>query len=225
MQNQIKGGTIIQHVNPIPDVHAVPVKRQRLILNGVRNEQRNNLFRILIRTEIIRAAGDDGRESVGPDIRLNQQIPRGLGRRIGAVRTQRRVLRERAVLNAPVHLVRADLDIPFVVIPSRGLQKHIGPVDIRLNKTARLQDRTIHMRLGCEIDDDVDLPGQGLHRGRITNVAPHEAVVRMAFDIPQVVGIPGIGKLVQIDDRIIRMLPDHLPDEVAADETGATGDE
>jgi hypothetical protein len=53
----------------------------------------------------------------------------------------------------------------------------------------------------------------------------HERVARVVDDVVQVFLAAGVGQLVEIGDVPIRVRVERVADEVAADETGAAGDQ
>jgi len=53
MQHQINRFTMVKDVQPVSHIEAVAVKRQRLIVEGVGDEERDHLFRVLVRPEVV----------------------------------------------------------------------------------------------------------------------------------------------------------------------------
>ena len=68
-----------------------------------------------------------------------------------------------------------------------------------------------------------------LHEGQdtleVADVHLDEPVVGPVLDVLEVREIARIGKLVQVDDPVVRIFVHEQPHDVAADETGAAGDE
>src|SRR3990170_8802589 len=59
MQNHINRHTVIIHVYPVTDVHTISIKRKLLPLKRISNKQRDQFFRILVRSEVVGASCDN----------------------------------------------------------------------------------------------------------------------------------------------------------------------
>ncbi len=88
-------------------------------------------------------------------------------------------------------------------------------------------DGPIHVALGCEVDDRVDLvlDEEPLDERAVADVPVHERVLRMILHVRQVLEIARVGQLVEVHDVDVGMLLDHHPDEIAPDEAGTSRDE
>ncbi len=62
-----------------------------------------------------------------------------------------------AVRDVAVHFVGGDLVIAFEAELAGGFEQHVRAVDIGLDEGVRVHDRAIHVGLGREIDDGVDV--------------------------------------------------------------------
>src|SRR5438874_1252164 len=78
-QDQIERRAVVHDVQPVPHVPAVAVERQRLIVEGVGDEQRDNLLRVLKRAEVVRRPGDHDGDAVRLPVRQREQIAARLG--------------------------------------------------------------------------------------------------------------------------------------------------
>jgi hypothetical protein len=67
--NQIDRIAMVSNIKPVPDVHALAIDRQRLIVDRFLDHERNQLLRVLVRPVVIGAAGHRDRELEGPVIR------------------------------------------------------------------------------------------------------------------------------------------------------------
>src|SRR5439155_25888890 len=56
LDEEVDGGAVIGDEQPITNVPAVAIQRQGLIVDRVRDKERNELFRILPRAEVVRSA-------------------------------------------------------------------------------------------------------------------------------------------------------------------------
>jgi len=66
---------------------------------------------------------------------------------------------EQPLFDAPVHLVRADLDESFVPGFARRLQEDMSTCHIGADKILGWASGAVHVGLGREIDEEVGLPG------------------------------------------------------------------
>src|SRR5690606_37197225 len=97
---------------------------------------------------------------------------------------------------------------------------HVG-----LDEGGRAVDGAVHVALGGEVEHRVGavLGQQARHQGPVADVPVHEDVVGVALQRGQGVEVAGIGQRIEVDDPDT---PRHrLEYEIAADETGAAGDE
>jgi len=75
----------------------------------------------------------------------------------------------------PVDLVGGDLQEALVTMLFGGLKQHPGAVDVGLDKGAGLEQRSVDVGLGGEVEDAVVLGGQLVHQLCVADVAPHES--------------------------------------------------
>src|ERR1700730_481126 len=64
-KDQVKGSGMILDIEPITDIGAFPIDRKRLSLQGIEDDQRNQLLRKMIWSIVIRAVRNDNRKAVG----------------------------------------------------------------------------------------------------------------------------------------------------------------
>ena len=89
---------VILHVQPVPNIFPVAVYRKLLALKRIVDNQRNQLFRELVRAVIVAAVRNIRREPVSIHIGLYQHVRRSLACGIRAVRIIGRGLIEICVL-------------------------------------------------------------------------------------------------------------------------------
>src|SRR5262245_30296280 len=63
-QDEVNRRTVVEHIEPVADVAAITVQRQRLLVERVGDEERDHLLGVLIRPEIVRRAGDHERHAM-----------------------------------------------------------------------------------------------------------------------------------------------------------------
>lgn len=64
------------------------------------------------------------------------------------------------------------------------------------------------MALGCEMDDAVNFifPNDAPHLVEVGYVGFYECVIRLILDVLEIGKIPGIRKLVEVDDMVVGIL-------------------
>ena len=219
VQDELDPGAVILGVQPFTYLLPVAVHGQRLAFDGVGDEQRHELLRVLVRAVRVGAARDRGVDAVGAHIGEHLQIATCLGRAVRAGRQQRIVLdctaaaREVAVdlVGGDLHVACAGLARPFEQTDGA---EHVGPHEL-----LGAEDRPVDMRLGGEVHDRLT-SGARLGDGRrVGDVADDELVL----DACEVRPISRVRQLVEHDDLVT--LGCEPPDEVRPDEAGTAGDE
>ena len=85
-QRELDPGAVILDVQPLAPLPAVAVHRQVLPVERVRDEERQELLRVLARAVGVRAARDQRVDAVGAHVREHLQVAAGLRRRVRARR-------------------------------------------------------------------------------------------------------------------------------------------
>ena len=67
------------------------------------------------------------------------------------------------------------------------------------------------------MDDALDAGEDSPDEGLVADVAKDELVARVVLDVVQVVEVPGVGQLVQVDDPRRRMAAEDHPNKMTAD--------
>lgn len=200
LQNQVQGAAVVFDVNPVPDVLAVAVDGDGFTGQGVQDDGRDELLRVLVGAVVVAAAGDDHRQAVGDEVGPAQEVGGGFAGRVGAVGPdgtffgKGRVVR----LKRTVDLIGGYLEeFPDAVLPG-GLQQHLGALDVGLDKGCRVQDAAIHVGLGGQVGDEVEffLPEKTVDQLPVGYVAADKAVAGVILYVLQVFQVAGIGKLV-----------------------------
>ena len=217
---------MIAHEQPVAHVQAVAVERQGQVLERVRDEQRNDLLRVLVRPEVVRRAADEDRKAVGGEVRIGEAIGRRLARGIGVRGHQGVGLATAPLRDAAVDLVRRDLHERLHLATPRRLQERVGAEDVGADEPLGLADGSVDVRLGREIEDQIHAAlGRLLDVLRRGDVAAQEAIARVVLHRLEIRQIAGVGQLVEDRDVPVGMGGEGMADIVGADEPGATGDE
>ena len=64
VENQVNRTCVVHYVEPVPHILSASIDRERLAVTYIVDEQRNELFRELVRTIVVRAVCDNGRHAV-----------------------------------------------------------------------------------------------------------------------------------------------------------------
>ena len=82
------------------------------------------------------------------------------------------------------------------------------------------------MRLGSPVDNSIDivLADRGTHGLGVTDIALDEMVARVILDRLEVIGVAGIGQLVEDDGMIVGLGRQKMMNKVGADKARAAGD-
>src|SRR5215475_3346762 len=111
LEEQRQCARVIVDEQPIADVGAVAVNRQRPPVQGIEDRQGNELFRKLVRPIIVRAIGYYDRNAVGTMPGFRDMVGCGLGSGIGRARIVSGRLAEQADLaERSINLVGGNVD-------------------------------------------------------------------------------------------------------------------
>ena len=240
VQHEPDGAGVVLDIEPVADLHAVTVDRQRFALEGVEDHQRDQLFGEVVGTVVVRAVGRQRGEAVGVLVGADEVVAGGLGGGVGGVGFEvvvfgegRSTQRERAV-----DLVGGDVEETEGGLPRLGQP---GPVlfgaieqaertgDVGLDEGLGRVDGAVHVRLGGKIHHGVDrMVGEELRDQRgIADVAVGENIARVTGEVGEIRRGARVGERVEVDElgEGRALFSEALADEIAADEAAAAGDE
>ena len=122
-----------------------------------------------------------------------------------------------------VDLVGGDVVVADAVLP-HGLQQAEGALDVRAQEGLRVGDGVVVVALGGVVHDCVVAGDQSVQQLGVADVAHDElhAVRRQPGDV---LGVAGVGQLVQDGHVDARVVVHDVVDEVAADEAAAARDD
>ena len=173
-QHELDPGAVVLDPEPVADLLPVAVDRQRLAVERVRRQQRDQLLRVLVRPVGVRAARDRGVDAERPHVRGDVQVAAGLRDAVRARRLERIGLdRGAAGGEVAVDLVGRDLDEAGAAA-AHLLEQHLGAEELRPAEVGRAEDRAVDVRLGREVDDRVAAGGRLRDRLRVADVADDE---------------------------------------------------
>ncbi|MCY1231189.1 hypothetical protein D9M72_436280 [compost metagenome] len=230
--------TVIAHVQPVAHIEAVAINRQRLARQRIGDDQRDQLFREMVRAIVVGAVRRQHRQSIRMVIRTHQVIRGRLGCRVRAIgrvgggfRELRVGLAQRAehFIGGNVKETEVGLGLPFEAAPvsASRFQQREGANDIRLDELARTVDRPIHMAFGRKVNNSTRLVGREelVQCIAVTDIRLREHVPRIILDRRQRLPIARIGELVDVDDPIRRFVAQPCQNEIGANEPGAPSDQ
>ena len=226
LEDHVESLAVVAHEEPVAHVQPVAVEGQRLIIESVRDEQRDQLLGVLVRTEIVRGARDQHGQPVSRVVRVGEAVGRGLACGIGVRRHQGVLLAAGSLRNAAVDLVGGDLEEALDTARPRCLEEGVGAVDVGADEALRIAYRAIDVRLRGEVEHDVGAAFHGqrhvLARG---HVAAEETITRVPLEVLQVVRVAGVGQLVEDGDLPLGVTGEGVMGVMGSDEARAARDQ
>ena len=193
--------------------------------SALRDEPRHDLLRMLARPVVVERPHDHDRQPVGDEVRVGEPVGARLRRGVGAARIERMLLVHRIGLGRPVDLARRDQDESLDRRRADRVEQDLRPLDVRRHELGRaLGDRLLDVRLGCGVDDHVDLGDDVGDELRVSDVAVDERQPLVRHHVGEVLEVAGVGERVERDD-LVRRRRQQMADDVRRDEPGAAGDE
>lgn len=220
------GGAVVLGVDPVADVPAVAVEPGAHAVDEVGDLARDELLNVLVGAVVVGAVGDGGSQAEGAGPGAHQQVGGRLGGAVRGARAVGRLLGEAGGVvqrQVAVDLVGGDVVVARAV-PAAGLDEGVGALDVGAQERARVGDGVVVVGLGGVVDHGVRLGDQAVDQGGVADVANDEldAVGGQPGDV---VGVAGVGQLVEHGDVDVRVLAHDVVDEVGADEAAAAGDD
>ncbi|MPM69922.1 hypothetical protein SDC9_116870 [bioreactor metagenome] len=228
------GAAVVLDVEPIANLHAITIDRQRLARQGVHDHQWDQLFGEMVGAVVVAAVGRQHRHAIGVVPCAHQMVAGRLGGRVRAVRLVVVVFGECWVrcLQSAVDLVgryvqKAECLLVFRwqrrPVLARRFEQAKGAHHIGLDEILGPVDRTIHMRFGRKIHNRARLMlfEQTLDQCRVSDITLDEMVARIALQGLKVLQIARVGELVNVDHRLV-VDGQPVQHEVGANETSAT---
>lgn len=125
--DQVNGLAVILHIEPVPYVFPIPIHWKGLIFQSVHHHERYQLFRELVRSVVIAAAGNGSRQAVGTMVGAHQKIGSCLGAAVGRAGMKGRLFREEKIRSIqgqiPIYLVGGYLMVPAdAILPAASIR-------------------------------------------------------------------------------------------------------
>ena len=220
------GRGVVLGVDPVADVLALAVELGADAVDDVRDLPGDELLHVLVGAVVVGAVGDRGAQAVGAGPGADQHVGGRLGRAVRRGRVVRRLLGElgRVVESqVAVDLVGGDVVVADAVLP-HGLEQAEGALHVGAQEGLGVGDGVVVVRLCGVVHDGVVARDDAVQELRVADVA-HDELHAVGGQARDVLGVAGVGQLVQDGDVHLGVVVDHVVHEVAADEAAAASDD
>lgn len=220
------GRGVVLGVDPVADVLAAAVELGADAVDDVGDLSGDELLHVLVGAVVVGAVGDRGVKAVGAGPCAHEHVGARLGARVRAARVVRRLLGELGRVverQVAVDLVGGDVVVADAV-SADGLQQAEGSLDVGAKERLGVGDGVVVVALGGVVHDGVVAGYQPVQQLRVADVA-HDELHAVGGQTGDVLGVAGVGQLVQDGDVHPRVVVDHVVHEVAADEAAAARDD
>ena len=220
------GAGVVLAVDPVADVLALPVEFRLDPVDDVGDLPGDELLHVLVGAVVVGAVGDRGAKPVGAGPGAHEHVGGRLGGAVRRARVVRRLLGELGGVverQVAVDLVGGDVVVADAVFP-HGLQQAEGALDVGAQEGLGVRDGVVVVGLRGVVHDGVVARDEPVQQPGVADVAHDElhAVRRQPGDV---LGVAGVGQLVQDGDVDVRMVVHDIVHEVAADEAAAARDD
>ena len=220
------GRGVVLGVDPVADVIAAAVDLGADAVDDVGDLARDELLHVLVGAVVVGAVGDRGAQAVGARPGADQHVGGRLGRAVRRGRLIRRLLGELGRVverQVAVDLVGGDVVVADSVLAD-GLEQAEGALHVGAQERLGVGDGVVVVGLGGVVDDGVVARDDAVQQLRVADVA-HDELHAVRWQPGDVLGVAGVGQLVQDGDVDARVVVHDVVDEVAADEAAAARDD
>ena len=220
------GRGVVLGVDPVADVLALPVELRLDPVDDVRDLARDELLHVLVGSVVVGAVGDRGAQAVGAGPGADQHVRGRLGARVRAARVIRRLLGELGRVverQVAVDLVGGDVVVADAVLAD-GLQQAESALNVGAQERLGVGDGVVVVALCGVVHDGVVARDDAVQQLRVADVA-HDELHAVGGQARDVLGVAGVGQLVQDGDVDARVVVHDVVHEVAADEAAAARDD
>lgn len=220
------GRGVVLGVDPVADVLAAAVELGAHAVDDVGDLPGDELLHVLVGAVVVGAVGDRGAQAVGAGPGADEHVGAGLGRAVRGGRPVGRLLGELGGVverQVAVDLVGGDVVVADSVLAD-GLQQAEGALDVGAQERLRVGDGVVVVALRGVVHDGVVARHQPIEQLRVADVA-HDELHAVGGQPGDVLGVAGVGQLVQDGDVDLGMIVHHVVHEVAADEAAAARDD
>ena len=220
------GAGVVLGVDPVADVLAAAVELGAHAVDDVRDLARDELLHVLVGAVVVGAVGDRGAQAIGAGPGAHEHVGARLGARVRRGRVVRRLLGELGGVverQVAVDLVGGDVVVADAVF-AHGLQQAEGALDVGAQEGLRVGDGVVVVGLGGVVHDGVVAGDQPVQQPGVADVA-HDELHAVRGQPGDVLGVAGVGQLVQDGHVDARVVVHDVVHEVAADEAAAARDD
>ena len=220
------GRGVVLGVDPVADVLAAAVELGAHAVDDVGDLPGDELLHVLVGAVVVGAVGDRGAKAVGAGPGAHEHVGGRLGARVRGARVIWRLLGElRRVVErqVAVDLVGGDMVVADAVFAD-GLQQAEGALDVGAQERLGVGDGVVVVGLGGVVHDGVVARDDLIEQRGVADVA-HDELHAIGRQPGDVLGVAGVGQLVQDGDVDVRVVGDDMAHEVAADEAAAARDD
>ena len=220
------GRAVVLGVDPVADVAPVAVELGPDAVDEVGDLARDELLNVLVGAVVVGAVGDGGLQAEGAGPGAHEHVRGRLGGAVGAARAVGRLLGEAGRVverQVAVDLVGGDVVVAHVM-PAAGLDEGVGALDVGAQERARVRDGVVVVGLGGVVDHGVGPRHEAVDERGVADVADDE-LDAVRWEPGDVLGVAGVGQLVEHGHVDARVLAHDVVDEVGADEAAAAGDD
>ena len=220
------GRGVVLGVDPVADVLAAAVELGADAVDDVGDLPGDELLHVLVGAVVVGAVGDRGAKPVGAGPCADQHVGARLGRAVRRGRAVGRLLGELGRVverEVAVDLVGGDVVVADAVFP-HGFQQAEGALDVGAQEGLGVRDGVVVVGLRGVVHDCVVARDQPVQQLRVADVA-HDELHAVRWQPGDVLGVAGVGQLVQDGDVDARVVVHDVVDEVAADEAAAARDD
>ena len=220
------GRGVVLGVDPVADVLAAAVELGAHAVDDVGDLPGDELLHVLVGAVVVGAVGDRGAQAVGAGPGADQHVRGRLGARVRAARVIRRLLGELGGVverQVAVDLVGGDVVVADAVFP-HGLQQAEGALHVGAQERLGVGDGVVVVALCGVVHDGVVAGDDPVQQPGVADVA-HDELHAVGGQARDVLGVAGVGQLVQDGDVHLGVVVDHVVHEVAADEAAAARDD
>ena len=220
------GRAVVLGVDPVADVLAAPVELGAHAVDDVRDLPGDELLHVLVGAVVVGAVGDRGAQAVGAGPCAHEHVGARLRRAVWARGPVRSLLGELGRVverQVAVDLVGGDVVVADAVLAD-CLQQAEGALDVGSQEGLRVGDGVVVVALGGVVHDGVVARDDAVEQPGVADVA-HDELHAVGGEPRDVLGVAGVGQLVQDGDVHLGVVVHHVVHEVAADEAAAARDD
>lgn len=219
------GRGVVLGVDPVADVLALSVELGADAVDDVGDLPGDELLHVLVGAVVVGAVGDRGAKPVGAGPCAHEHVGARLGRAVRRARVVGRLLGELGRVverQVAVDLVGGDVMVADAVLAD-GLQQAEGALHVGAQERLRVCDGVVVVALGGVVHDGVVARDDAVQQFGVADIA-HDELHAVRGHAGDVLGVAGVGQLVQDGDVDARVVVHDVVDEVAADEAAASSD-